>query len=62
MAKDYKEISLKAHEKLKGKIEMTNKVNPESKEDLSIYYSPGVAEPCREIVDDPENAYKYTRK
>lgn len=59
---DYKKVSLEAHEKLKGKIEMTNKINPESKEDLSIYYSPGVAEPCREIIDDPDNAYKYTWK
>ncbi len=62
MSKDYKKLSLEAHEKLQGKIEMTNKVNPENRDDLSIYYSPGVAEPCREIVDDAENAYKYTWK
>jgi len=59
---DYKKVSLEEHEKLKGKIEMTNKITPTNKEDLSIYYSPGVAEPCREIIDDPDNAYKYTRK
>lgn len=59
---DYRKVSLEEHEKLKGKIELTNKIDPQSKEDLSIYYSPGVAEPCREIIDDPDNAYKYTWK
>jgi malate dehydrogenase (oxaloacetate-decarboxylating) len=33
-----------------------------TKDDLSLAYSPGVAEPCREIAKDPENAYKYTIK
>jgi len=32
------------------------------KEDLSIYYTPGVAQPCKEIAKDPEKAYDYTRK
>lgn len=59
---DYSKISLEAHEKLKGKIEVTNKISPKTREELAIYYSPGVAEPCRAIIDDPENAYKYTRK
>lgn len=59
---DYAKISLEEHEKLKGKIEITNKITPKTPEELAIYYSPGVAEPCRAIIDDPENAYKYTRK
>jgi malate dehydrogenase (oxaloacetate-decarboxylating) len=33
-----------------------------NKEDLALAYTPGVAEPCREIAKDPENAYKYTIK
>lgn len=59
---DYKKLSLEEHAKLHGKIEMTNKIDPQSKEDLSIYYSPGVAAPCLEIEADPEKAYEYTRK
>lgn len=59
---DYKKAAITAHKKLKGKIEINCKVVPTSKEDLSLYYSPGVAEPCLEIVDDQEKAYEYTRK
>lgn len=59
---DYYTRSLKEHEKHQGKIEMTPKVPLETKDDLSIYYSPGVAEPCRKIAQDPEDAYHYTRK
>lgn len=59
---DYKKISLEEHAKLHGKIETTNKIDPQSKQDLSIYYSPGVAAPCLEIEADPEKAYDYTRK
>lgn len=59
---DYRKASLEGHEKLQGKIEIHTKITPKTKEDLATYYSPGVAEPCREIVDNPENAYKYTWK
>ena len=54
--------SLKLHEKNKGKIEVRSKVKVENKEDLSLAYSPGVAEPCRKISENKENVYKYTSK
>lgn len=57
----YKE-SLKMHEKNKGKMEIKSKVSLKNKDDLSIAYTPGVAEPCREIHKNPENVYKYTIK
>ena len=54
--------SLKLHEKNKGKIEVISKVKEENKEDLSLAYSPGVAEPCKRIAENKENVYKYTSK
>jgi len=54
--------SLEAHEKSKGKLSIETKVDLKTKDDLSIYYTPGVAEPCRQIRKDPELAYKYTMK
>lgn len=59
---DYFKESLKLHEKLQGKIDFASKADLMTKEDLSLAYSPWVAEPCREIAKDPENAYKYTIK
>lgn len=59
---DYFEKSLELHEKLKWKIDFNSKVKIDSRELLSTAYSPWVAEPCREIAKDPENAYKYTIK
>lgn len=56
------EESLKFHEKFKGKIEVNSRVQVNSMEDLSLAYTPGVAEACRKIHDNPEDAYKYTRK
>ncbi|NDL66624.1 NAD(P)-dependent malic enzyme [Anaerotalea alkaliphila] len=56
------EESLKMHEAHRGKIEIVSKVQVETKEDLSLAYSPGVAEPCRKIQEDEENIYKYTSK
>lgn len=56
------EEALKMHEENKGKIEIVSKVRVRNKEELSLAYSPGVAEPCREIVKDRENIYKYTAK
>jgi malate dehydrogenase (oxaloacetate-decarboxylating) len=53
---------LKAHAKLEGKIEVRSKVKVKGRKDLSIYYTPGVAEPCREIAEDSSAAYKYTGK
>jgi len=57
-----KEDSLTLHEKNKGKISIQSKVSIETKEDLSLAYSPGVAEPCLEIAKDKTNVYKYTNK
>lgn len=59
---NYSELSLKMHEENKGKIEIVSKVKVETKVDLSVAYTPGVAEPCREIHKDKKNVYKYTAK
>lgn len=59
---NYSELSLKMHEEKKGKIEVVSKVRVDTKDDLSTAYTPGVAEPCREIFKDKENVYKYTSK
>lgn len=59
---DYGKLSLEMHEKHKGKIEVISKVEINNRDDLSMAYSPGVAEPCREINRDVENVYKYTSK
>lgn len=59
---DYYKESLKLHEKNKGKLAIVCKVPLKNKDDLSIAYTPGVAEPCREINKDPELVYKYTAK
>ena len=56
------EKSLELHEQHKGKVEVISKVKVENKADLAQAYSPGVAEPCREIHKDPENVFKYTAK
>lgn len=59
---DIYEESVKLHERLRGKIDITNKMDVNSKEDLSLLYSPGVAEPCLEIQRNPERAYDLTIK
>lgn len=61
MSDIYKE-SVKLHDQLQGKIDITNKMDVNSKEDLSLLYSPGVAEPCLEIQRNPERAYDLTIK
>lgn len=53
---------LKYHKDLKGKIEVTSRARVETKEDLSLAYTPGVAEPCKEIAQDITKVYDYTRK
>ena len=55
---NYDERSLKMHEDYKGKIEVISKVKVESKDDLSIAYTPGVAEPCRKINANKEDVAK----
>ncbi len=57
-----KESALELHSMNRGKIEITSKVKLQNSEDLSLAYTPGVAEPCKEIHKDIENIYKYTAK
>jgi len=59
---DYYQQSIELHKKLHGKIEVTNKTTVNSKEDLAVVYSPGVAQPCLDIEKNPELAYDYTIK
>ena len=54
--------ALELHEKNKGKLGVYSKVQVKNREDLSLAYSPGVAEPCKEIVKDKDNIYKYTSR
>lgn len=59
---DYYKESLKMHEEHKGKMAVASKVKVETKDDLSTAYTPGVAEPCRKIKENPEDVYRYTNK
>ncbi len=59
---DYNAESLRIHEKYKGKLSVKSRVAVNDKEDLSIAYTPGVAEPCRKIAEDKKEVYKYTIK
>lgn len=56
------EKALKLHEELNGKIETTAKCKVKSREDLALAYTPGVAEACKKIVENPDDVYKYTIK
>ena len=56
------EESLQFHKQLRGKLEVSSRVKITNEKDLSLAYTPGVAEPCREIHKDPSTAYLYTRK
>ena len=56
------EKALKLHEEWQGKIETTAKSSVNSREDLALAYTPGVAEPCKVIHEDPKEAYTYTLK
>ncbi len=59
---NYFEESLRLHEEKVGKLEVTSKVKVRTREDLSLAYTPGVAEPCRRIHENEEDVYKYTSK
>lgn len=59
---DYYKEALRLHEEKKGKIEVTSKVAVDNLNDLSVAYTPGVAQPCIEISKHPEDVYKYTAK
>lgn len=56
------EEALALHKAHKGKIAVVSKIDVESSKDLSLVYSPGVAEPCRAIANDPSTVYDYTIK
>jgi malate dehydrogenase (oxaloacetate-decarboxylating) len=59
---DYAKESLRLHGEWKGKIEVVSRVPVESKEDLSLAYTPGVAQPCLEIQKDIDKSYELTRR
>ena len=59
---DLKEKALAMHKEWNGKLETIAKSKVNSREDLAIAYTPGVAEPCKVIAEDKEAAYKYTWK
>ncbi|PTX16898.1 NAD(P)-dependent malic enzyme [Halanaerobium congolense] len=59
---DIYQKALKLHSENRGKIEVKSKVRVRNREELSLAYSPGVAEPCREIAKDRDKAYEYTAR
>ncbi len=62
MSKNLREEALHIHRVNKGKLSTESKVPIKTKEDLSLAYSPGVAEPCKEIYDHKDSVYDYTMK
>lgn len=59
---DIKDKALKAHEDWQGKIEVISRATINNRDDLSVCYTPGVAEPCKLIAENGELSYKYTRR
>ena len=59
---DYAKESLRLHGEWKGKIEVVTTVPVETKDDLSLAYTPGVAQPCLEIQKDVDKSYDLTRR
>ena len=59
---DYAKESLRLHEQWGGKIEVNTRVPVSTKDDLSLAYTPGVAQPCLEIQRDPDKSYTLTRR
>lgn len=57
-----RELALKVHRENRGKLEIKLKVPVSNKEELAVAYTPGVAEPCKEIAKNSEDAYLYTAK
>lgn len=60
--RDYFKESLELHKQLKGKISVQSKITIKTKDDLSLSYTPGVAEPCKVIAENPEKACELTLK
>ena len=59
---DYQKAALEKHTEWKGKLEIVSRIPLNTKDDLSIAYTPGVAEPCLAIAKDPEKVFEYTRR
>ncbi|MCC8127747.1 MAG: NADP-dependent malic enzyme [Clostridiales bacterium] len=59
---NYAEESLKLHREMRGKLEITARVSTDSREALSLAYTPGVAAPCLAICEDPSLSYELTRR
>ena len=59
---DKKEFALKQHESWAGKIEVVSRAKVKTPEELSVAYTPGVAEPCLKIAENTELSYTYTRR
>lgn len=59
---DLNEESLRLHREWRGKLDIVPKMDIATREALSLAYTPGVAEPCRKIAEDPQAAYEYTMK
>ncbi|MFI3805317.1 NADP-dependent malic enzyme [Vagococcus fluvialis] len=59
---DVKQQALEAHEKNRGKLEIRSKMKVTNNEELALAYTPGVAEPCKKIAENPEDSYKYTSR
>ena len=59
---DKKEYALKKHEEWQGKIEVVSRARVTNRDELSVAYTPGVAEPCLEIAKNTDLSYKYTRR
>ncbi len=62
LSQDRKEQALKMHRDNSGKIEVTSKVPVKNNEDLALAYTPGVAEPCKEIAENTEKIWEYTNR
>ena len=59
---DYAKESLRLHAQWRGKLEVTPRAPVDTREALSLAYTPGVAQPCLEIRDHPEKSYELTRR
>ena len=59
---DYKQKAIEMHAKWQGKIEVVTRCEINTRDDLSVAYSPGVAQPCLEIKNNPDDSYLYTRR
>lgn len=59
---DYKKMAVQKHAQWRGKIEVVERCELNNRDDLSVAYTPGVAQPCLEIAANPELSYEYTRR